>query len=341
MTIPVSGERLSAASPPVRNISHSLATKRPRLDDGPNLPAHASSMPALPSSLNLSSLAGGGGNSGMPQYPYRIEVDMSSGYPVQTNITPLPPAPGLPPTQSASHPSLQYANPGIGIGMNGAGSGGLLGSQSAPAGLFPQLGHGSFGMDLGGGGHPPTLRAMSFPGSQGHSQAGSASPFTPQQSSGPTYQQRQSAAAAAMAMELLARPPARGRMVEVGRVACHRLTGLSMEVVNRIHKTVVRIVDLHYRCLLTTHHYRRVTTGCRREQQLVRFPLRHRFVTRQPPRCRLALPKLTALDPAYQQCRALRWRLRNARLRLCTAIAIIVTRCGPEARTGGRRGERA
>ena len=128
---------------------------------------------------------------------------MSSGYPVQTNITPLPPAPGLPPTQSASHPSLQYANPGMGIGMNGAGSGGLLGSQSAPAGLFPQLGHGSFGMDLGGGGHPPTLRAMSFPGSQGHSQAGSASPFTPQQSSGPTYQQRQSAAAAAMAMELL------------------------------------------------------------------------------------------------------------------------------------------
>ena len=50
MTIPVSGERLSAASPPVRNISHSLATKRPRLDDGPNFPAHANSMAALPSS---------------------------------------------------------------------------------------------------------------------------------------------------------------------------------------------------------------------------------------------------------------------------------------------------
>lgn len=201
MTIPVSGERLSAASPPVRNISQSLASKRPRLDDGPHLPAHA--MPALPQSLNLSSLAGGSGNNGLPHYPYRLEVDMSSGYPVQTNITPLPPAPGLPPTHSASHPSLQYANHGLSLSMNGAGPGGLLGSQSVP-GYLSHLGHGAFGMDLGGGSHAQTLRSMNFPGSQGHSQAGSASPYAQQQSIGPTYQQqRQSAAAAAMAMELL------------------------------------------------------------------------------------------------------------------------------------------
>lgn len=204
MTIPVSGERLSAASPPVRNISHSLASKRPRLDDGPH-----HSMSALPQSLNLSSLAGGSGNNGMPHYPYRIEVDMSSGYPVQTNITPLPPAPGLPPTQSASHPSLQYSNPGLSLSMNGMGSGGMLSSQSAPPGYLTQLGHGGFGMDLS---HPSTLRGINFPGSQGHSYAGSSSPFNQQQSAGQTYQQqRQSAAAAAMAMELLGQATGAGQ----------------------------------------------------------------------------------------------------------------------------------
>lgn len=145
----------------------------------------------------------------MPHYPYRIEVDMSSGYPVQTNITPLPPAPGLPPTQSASHPSLQYSNPGLSLSMNGMGSGGMLSSQSAPPGYLTQLGHGGFGMDLS---HPSTLRGINFPGSQGHSHAGSSSPFNQQQSAGQTYQQqRQSAAAAAMAMELLGQATGAGQ----------------------------------------------------------------------------------------------------------------------------------
>ncbi|KAH9839758.1 uncharacterized protein C8Q71DRAFT_905173 [Rhodofomes roseus] len=214
MTIPISGERLSAASPPVRNISHSLSSKRPRLDDGSHLPAHANAMPALPQSLNLSSLAASAGssNSNMPHYPYRLEVDMSSGYPVQTGVTPLPTAPGLPPTHSASHPSLQYGNPGLNMGMNG--SGGMLGSQSAPAGFLPQLGQGAFGMDIGSGHHAPSMRTVGYPSSQ-HSQAGSASPYTPQHTPAPMYQQQRQtgvSTATAMALELLGQAAGGGDM---------------------------------------------------------------------------------------------------------------------------------
>jgi len=181
-SMPISGERHGAGTPAsgVRGIS--LAAKRQRLSDDAGMHAlpHAASQ-----SLNIAHA---------PAYPYRLEVDMSQ-YPVQGHITPLS---SIPPSHSASHPSLHTP-------IYGTGGVGMMSSQGPSQGFLPQVPQAPF--DMGNHQPPPTLRTVSFP-------SHSPSPYTPHQQpqtlqsvyshhSRPSSQAQPHSTASGMAVELL------------------------------------------------------------------------------------------------------------------------------------------
>ncbi|PIL24856.1 transcription factor [Ganoderma sinense ZZ0214-1] len=148
-SLPISGERLSSATP--RGVPISSTAKRPRLglDDGPHGPQSAP-----PSLSNVG---------GSPTFPFRIDVDLPSSYAGAV----MPPLPQLHPP----NPSLAALYPG---------GSSMANIMSGPPSSF--LSQSPFDLPRGssGGGGGSALRSVSFP-SASHGGAHAYSPHGHQQ----------------------------------------------------------------------------------------------------------------------------------------------------------------